>query len=43
MMTLDAHLISLCNQKVISPQEAVAYSQIPEEMRKKFRELGVEL
>ncbi len=43
MMTLDAHLMSLCNQKVISPQEAVSYAQLPEEMRKKFRELGVEI
>ncbi len=42
MMTLDAHLMSLCNQKVISAQEALSYAQLPEEMRKKFRELGVE-
>ncbi len=41
MMTLDAHLMSLSNQGIIAPEEAITYALIPDEMRKKFRELGV--
>ena len=41
MITLDAHLMSLSNQGKITPQEALGHSQGPEEMKKKFRELGV--
>ncbi len=39
MRTLDGHLLSLVEDGVIEPSEAITYSQVPEEMRQKLRDL----
>lgn len=40
MITLDAHLLSLFNRGLISGEECIEKSQIPEEMRTKVRALS---
>jgi twitching motility protein PilT len=43
MITLDTHLMSLVNRKLIEPDEAVEKSQDPEAMRAKLLGMGLKL
>ena len=39
MRTLDSHLLSLVEEGIIEPGEAVTYAQEPDEMRQNLRNL----
>ncbi len=43
MIALDAHLMSLVNLKLITPETAVEKAQAPDEMRQKLATSGVEV
>jgi twitching motility protein PilT len=42
MITLDAHLLSLVNRNLITPNTALEKSQSPAELKKRFDETGIE-
>ena len=43
MISLDAHLTSLVNRGLILPDQAIEKSQSPVEMRKRFKDQGLDV
>ena len=43
MITLDAHLLSMVNREIISPDEAVEKAQDPNSMRDRLVGMGLRL